>query len=245
MRIEQEALTFDDVSLVPALSKVLPKDVALSTRLTREIQLNLPLVSAAMDTVTEARLAIALAEEGGIGILHKNMPVEKQAAEVRKVKKFESGVVRDPITVTKQTSIRDVVDLARLHNFSGMPVVEGSEVVGIITNRDIRFEVNLDQPVANLMTPKERLVTVKEGASRDSVINLLHKHRIEKVLVVDDKSHLRGMITVRDILKAQAKPFGCRDESGQLRVGAAVGTGSESEYRVEAFSESRGGCHCR
>jgi IMP dehydrogenase len=235
MQITQEALTFDDVLLIPALSKVLPKDAKLNTWLTREIALNIPLVSAAMDTVTESRLAIALAEEGGIGILHKSMTLTEQAAEVRKVKKFESGVVRDPVTVGKQTTIREVKELARTYNFSGMPVIEGKQLVGIITNRDFRFETNLDQPVANLMTPKERLVTVHEGEKPETVIALLHKHRIEKVLVVNDAFELRGMITVKDILKAQAKPFACRDLSGQLRVGAAVGTGADTEERVTAL----------
>lgn len=235
MQILQEALTFDDVLLVPTLSKILPKDAQLQTYLTRAIRLNIPLVAAAMDTVTESRLAIALAEEGGIGILHKNMSIAEQAIEVRKVKKFESGVVRDPVTVTKSTSIKDVKELASTHNFSGMPVVEGKQLVGIITNRDFRFETNLDKPVANLMTPQEKLVTVREGANPQEVIALLHKHRIEKVLVVDDAFELKGMITVKDILKAQAKPHACRDESGQLRIGAAVGTGKDTEERVEAL----------
>jgi IMP dehydrogenase len=235
MRIDSEALTFDDVLLVPAFSKVLPKDVNLETLLTKEIKLRIPLVAAAMDTVTESRLAIALAEEGGVGIIHKSMPIEDQALEVRKVKKFESGVVRDPITVTPNTSIRQLMDLTRAHNFSGMPVVDGKNLIGIITNRDVRFETALDQPVANLMTPKERLVTVKEGANREDVINLLHKHRIEKILVVDDDFQLTGMITVNDILKVKAKPHACRDESGQLRVGAAVGTGGENDERVKAL----------
>lgn len=235
MHITQEALTFDDVLLVPAFSKILPKDAKLNTWLTREIALNIPLVSAAMDTVTESRLAIALAEEGGIGILHKSMKLEEQAAEVRRVKKFESGVVRDPVTVGNDTTIREVKELARNYNFSGMPVVVGKKLVGIITNRDFRFENNLDQPVANLMTPKERLITVREGEKPETVIALLHKHRIEKVLVVNDAFELRGMITVKDILKAQAKPYACRDQSGQLRVGAAVGTGADTEERVTAL----------
>lgn len=235
MRIDQEALTFDDVLLVPDLSKVLPKDVQLASRLTRDIAINIPVVSAAMDTVTESHLAIALAEEGGIGILHKNMSIEAQAAEVRKVKKFESGVVRDPITVTPKTSIREVKELARSHNFSGMPVIEGKRLVGIITNRDFRFETDLDKPVINLMTPQEKLVTVKEGAAPEEVLRLLHKHRIEKILVVNEGFQLRGMITVKDILKAQAKPYSCRDASGQLRVGAAVGTGNEANDRIQAL----------
>ncbi len=235
MQIIQDALTFDDVLLIPDFSQILPKDVQLKTSLSREIQLNIPLVSAAMDTVTESRLAIALAEEGGIGILHKNMSIEQQAAEVKKVKKFESGVVRDPVTVTKDTSIRELKELARAHNFSGMPVVAGDKVIGIVTNRDFRFETNLDQPVANLMTPRERLVTVKEGTDREEVLRLLHKYRIEKILVVGDEFQLRGMITVKDIMHAITKPHACRDESGQLRVGAAIGTGGDSEARAEAL----------
>lgn len=235
MQIVQDALTFDDVLLIPDFSQILPKDVQLKTALTSKIQLNIPLVAAAMDTVTEARLAIALAEEGGIGILHKNMSIEQQAAQVRKVKKFESGVVRDPITVTKETTIRELKDLARAHNFSGMPVVEGDKVIGIITNRDFRFETNLDQPVSNLMTPSQRLVTVQEGTDREEVLRLLHKHRIEKILVVGDSFKLRGMITVKDIMHAITKPHACRDESGQLRVGAAIGTGGDSQARAEAL----------
>jgi IMP dehydrogenase len=235
MQIDQEALTFDDVLLVPALSKVLPKDAKLDSWLTREIALNIPLVSAAMDTVTESELAIALAEEGGIGILHKNMPVEDQATEVRKVKKFESGVVSDPITVTKNTTIREFKKLVDTYHISGMPFIEGKQLVGIITNRDFRFETNLDQLVGNLMTPKQKLITVKEGATAPEVIALLHKHRLEKILVVNNNFELRGMITVKDITKAQTKPNACRDRAGQLRVGAAVGTGGETEERVEAL----------
>lgn len=235
MEIIQEALTFDDVLLVPALSRITPKQAQLSSHLTRAIKLNIPLISAAMDTVTEARLAIALAEEGGIGILHKNMSIEEQAQQVRRVKKFESGVVRDPITVTPKTTIREVKELARQHQFSGMPVIDGKRLVGIITNRDFRFETNLDQPVSNLMTPKSRLITADEGASSTDVINLLHKHRIEKVLVINENFELRGMITVKDILKAQTKPNACRDDSGQLRVGAAVGTAPDTNERVAAL----------
>lgn len=235
MRIIQEALTFDDVLIVPSYSQILPKDVNLETRLTRNIILHVPLVSAAMDTVTEARLAITLAQEGGIGILHKNMTIEKQAAQVRAVKKFESGVVKDPVTVTPKTTVRELQALARAHQFSGMPVVDQQQLVGIITNRDVRFETQLDQPVANLMTPKERLVTVEEGASRDQVIHLLHKHRIEKVLVVNKKFQLCGMITVKDILKAKEKPYACKDGQGHLRVGAAVGTSQDTSDRVAAL----------
>jgi len=235
MHILQEALTFDDVLLVPAYSQILPKEVSLQTRLTRQISLNVPLISAAMDTVTEARLAIALAQEGGIGILHKNMSVAKQAAQVRNVKKFESGVVKDPITVSPQTTIRALQALTTAHQFSGVPVVEGKHLVGIITNRDVRFETELDQPVSNLMTPKERLVTVEEGTSREEVIYLLRKHRIEKILIVDKAFQLCGMITVKDILKAKEKPQACKDDYGRLRVGAAVGTGLDTAERVDAL----------
>ncbi|MGB6977102.1 MAG: IMP dehydrogenase [Gammaproteobacteria bacterium] len=234
MEIIHEALTFDDVLLVPGHSQVLPKDVELGTWLTREIALPIPLVSAAMDTVTEAPLAIALAEVGGMGILHKSMSVAKQALEVRKVKKHESGVVKDPITVTPKTTVRELLELTRAHNFSGMPVVEGEQLVGIVTNRDVRFETQLDQPVANVMTPRERLVTVKEGAKPEEVISLLHKHRIEKMLIVNDAFQLRGMITVKDILKAKMRPNACRDKAGQLRVGAAVGIGVDTDQRVDA-----------
>ncbi len=230
------ALTFDDVLLLPGESAVLPKDVDLRTRLTSHITLNIPLLSAAMDTVTEARLAIALAQEGGLGIIHKNMPVEDQAAHVRKVKKFESGVVKDPISILPKTTVREVMELSRKFNFHAFPVVEHDKhVVGIVTSRDLRFETNLDQPVANLMTPKERLVTVKASADRELVKKLLHKHRIEKVLVVNDDFQLQGMITVKDILKEQAKPSACKDNQGQLRVGAAVGTGADTDDRVAAL----------
>ena len=230
------ALTFDDVLLLPGESAILPKDVDLKTKLTRDITLNIPLLSSAMDTVTEARLAIALAQEGGLGIIHKNMPIEEQAAQVRKVKKFESGVVKDPITISPQTTVREVLELNKKFNFHAFPVVEqGQQVVGIITSRDLRFETNLDQPVANLMTPKSRLVTVNEMADRALIKKLLHKHRIEKVLVVNDNYQLQGMITVKDILKEQAKPFACKDEQGQLRVGAAIGTGADTEARAHAL----------
>jgi IMP dehydrogenase len=230
------ALTFDDVLLLPGESAVLPKDVDLKTKLTRHITLNIPLLSAAMDTVTEARLAIALAQEGGLGIIHKNMPIEEQAAQVRKVKKFESGVVKDPISISPRTTVREVMELGKKYNFRAFPVVEtDGQLVGIVTGRDLRFETNLDQPVANLMTPKSRLVTVKESADRQMIKKLLHKHRIEKVLVVNDQFQLQGMVTVKDILKEQAKPFACKDNQGQLRAGAAVGTGADTEARVQAL----------
>lgn len=231
------ALTFDDVLLLPGESVVLPKDVDLKTQLTRDITLNIPLLSAAMDTVTEARLAIALAQEGGLGIIHKNMPIETQAAEVRKVKKFESGVVKDPVTISPQTTVREVLELNKKLNFHAFPVVEQDhQVVGIVTSRDLRFETNLDQPVANLMTPKTRLVIVKESTDRTTVKKLLHKHRIEKLLVVNDQFQLQGMITVKDILKEQEKPFACKDIDGQLRVGAAVGTGADTNDRIAALA---------
>ncbi|CDH44126.1 IMP dehydrogenase [Candidatus Contendibacter odensensis] len=235
MRIVQEALTFDDVLLLPAYSAVLPKDVNLKTQLTRAITLNIPLVSAAMDTVTESRLAIALAQEGGIGIIHKNMPVEKQAQEVRRVKKYESGVINDPIVTAPNTSIREVVALTRAHHISGVPVVDGENLVGIVTSRDLRFEHNMDAPVSAIMTPKERLVTVREGASREEIVTLLHKHRIEKLLVVNDRFQLRGMVTVKDIQKSSDFPIACKDEWGRLRAGAAVGTGGDTEDRVTAL----------
>lgn len=236
MRLVQEALTFDDVLLLPAESVVLPKDVDLRTNLTHNITLNIPLLSAAMDTVTDARLAIAIAQEGGMGIIHKNMSIEQQAAEVRRVKKFESGVVKDPITVSPTTSVREVLEIIKAYNFHALPVVEkNQELVGIVTSRDLRFETNLDQAVANIMTPKDRLVTVKEAFDRETVRELLHKHRIEKVLVINDSFQLKGMVTVKDILKEQEKPFACKDSAGQLRVGAAVGTGAESDERVAAL----------
>ncbi|MFZ5593187.1 MAG: IMP dehydrogenase [Pseudomonadota bacterium] len=238
MRILQEALTFDDVLLVPDHSTVLPKQVSLASRLTREITLNIPLMSAAMDTVTEARLAITLAQEGGIGIVHKNMGAEEQAEQVRIVKKFESGVIKDPITVSPNTSIREVLALTRAHNISGVPVVDGEDLVGIVTNRDLRFETRYDNPVSTIMTPKERLVTVREGASREEVLALLHKHRIEKILVVNDKFHLRGLITVKDIQKAKEKPNACKDHLERLRVGAAVGTGGDTDERVAALVDA-------
>ncbi|HRD64682.1 MAG TPA: IMP dehydrogenase [Candidatus Competibacter sp.] len=235
MRIVQEALTFDDVLLLPAYSAVLPKDVSLKTQLTRAITLNIPLLSAAMDTVTESRLAIALAQEGGIGIIHKNMPIEKQAQEVRRVKKYESGVINDPIVTSPTTTIREVLALTRAHHISGVPVVDGENLIGIVTSRDLRFEHNMDAPVSAIMTPKERLVTVREGASREEIIELLHKHRIEKVLVVNDRFQLRGMITVKDIQKSSDFPHACKDGWGRLRAGAAVGTGGDTEERVAAL----------
>ena len=238
MQIIQEALTFDDVLLVPAHSTVLPRDVEMKTQLTRGIMLNIPLVSAAMDTVTEARLAIAIAQEGGIGIIHKNMTIEQQAREVRHVKKYESGVIKDPITVSPNVSIRDVIKLTRAKNISGVPVVNGDELVGIVTSRDLRFETRFDEPVSKVMTPKERLVTVTENSDRKEVIALLHKHRIEKVLVVNESFHLRGMITVKDIQKAKDYPLACKDEQERLRVGAAVGTGYGTEERVAALVEA-------
>ena len=232
MRVIKEALTFDDVLLQPDYSEVLPREVDLSTRLTREIGLNIPLTSAAMDTVTEARLAIALAQEGGIGIIHKNMTAEEQARQVRQVKKYESGIITDPITVSPDTTVREVIDLTHSLNISGVPVVAGKETVGIVTHRDLRFEKNFDAPVSTVMTPKDRLVTVKEGASKDEVLSLLHKHRIEKVLVVGDHFELRGMITAKDFQKAKDYPRACKDERGALRVGAAVGTGPDTDERV-------------
>jgi IMP dehydrogenase len=235
MRLIQEALTFDDVLLVPAHSTVLPKDADLSTQLTRGIRLNIPLISAAMDTVTESRLAIALALEGGIGIVHKNMTGEQQARQVLNVKKYESGVIHDPITVSPGTSIGEVMKLTHAHNISGVPVTDKGKLVGIVTGRDLRFETRFKDPVSLIMTPKEKLVTVQEGASREEVIALLHKHRIEKVLVVNDAFELRGLITVKDIQKAKDFPSACRDEHERLRVGAAVGVGVGTDERVDAL----------
>ena len=238
MRLVQKALTFVDVLLVPAHSVVLPRDVKLVTKLTRSISLNIPLVSAAMDTVTEARLAIALAQEGGIGIIHKNMPTESQAAHVAKVKRFESGVVKDPITIPPSMTVREVLNLIHQYKISGLPVVEGSRVVGIVTNRDLRFETNLDQPIKNIMTPKERLVTVKEGTSREEAMALLHRHRLERVLVVNADFELCGLITVKDIIKTSEHPNACKDDLGRLRVGAAIGVGDGSDERAEALAEA-------
>jgi IMP dehydrogenase len=238
MRVLQKALTFDDVLLVPAHSTVLPRDVSLTTRLTKTITLNIPLLSAAMDTVTEARLAIAMAQEGGIGIVHKSMLPKVQAAEVAKVKRFESGVVKDPITISQDMTVRNVLDLIRQHRISGLPVVDGSKVVGIVTNRDLRFENNLDQPVKNIMTPRARLVTVKEGVSIEEAMRLLHQHRLERVLVVNDNFELRGLITVKDILKSSEHPYASKDQLGRLRVGAAVGVGEGTEERVGFLVEA-------
>ncbi len=238
MRVLQKALTFDDVLLVPDYSQVLPRDTSLSTQLTRDIALNLPVVSAAMDTVTEARLAIALAEEGGIGIIHKNLTPEQQANEVFKVKRFEAGVVKDPITVSPDMSVRELMRLSSERKISGLPVVKNGKVVGIVTNRDRRFETNLDQPVSKIMTPKERLVTVKEGASVDQAKALMHKHRIERVLVVNKAFELRGLITVKDIFKGIEHPLACRDSQGKLRVGAAVGVGEGTEQRVDLLARA-------
>ncbi|WON73396.1 IMP dehydrogenase [Nitrosospira sp. Is2] len=238
MRMVEKALTFDDVLLLPAHSVVLPRDVNLTTRLTRGISLNIPLVSAAMDTVTEARLAIALAQEGGIGIIHKNMPVEAQAAHVANVKRFESGVVKDPITIPPDMTVREVLNLIHKYKISGLPVVDGAKVVGIVTNRDLRFETNLDQPIKNIMTLKDRLVTVNEGATREEAMALLHKYRLERVLVVNSDFELRGLITVKDIIKTSEHPSACKDDLGRLRVGAAVGVGEGSHERAEALAEA-------
>jgi len=236
--LEREALTFDDVTLLPGYSNVLPRDARLDTLLTRDIRLNVPIVSAAMDTVTEARLAICMAQEGGLGVIHKNMPIEEQARQVRIVKKFESGVIKDPITVSPDATIRQVLELTRTHDISGVPVVQGEELVGIVTGRDLRFETHYDNPVSSVMTPKARLVTVREGASEAEVKGLLHEHRIEKVLVVDDLFRLRGLVTVKDIQKATEFPYACKDEQERLRVGAAVGTAPGSEERVAALVEA-------
>ncbi|UPG84068.1 IMP dehydrogenase [Luteibacter aegosomatis] len=238
MRILAEALTYDDVFLVPGHSTVLPRDVDTSTRFTRGLRLNIPIVSAAMDTVTEARLAITMAQNGGIGIIHKNLTADQQAAEVRLVKKFEAGVIRSPITVRPDTSIGEVLQLTRAHNISGVPVVDGERLVGIVTGRDMRFERKLDDPVRNIMTREERLITVKEGASHDEVLQLLHKNRIEKVLVVNDGFQLRGLITVKDIQKARDNPNAAKDSHERLVVGAAVGVGGDTEQRVEALVEA-------
>jgi IMP dehydrogenase len=238
MRLLQKALTFDDVLLVPAHSNILPREVSLATQLTRSIRLNIPLVSAAMDTVTEAPLAIALAQEGGIGIIHKNMNAEAQAAQVARVKRFESGVVNDPVTIPPTMSVREVMALTRQYRISGLPVVDGNKVVGIVTNRDLRFETNLDQSVQSIMTPRERLVTVREGATREEAMALLHKHRLERVLVINGDWELKGLITVKDIQKSREHPLACKDERGRLRVGAAVGVGEGTEERVAALAEA-------
>jgi IMP dehydrogenase len=235
MRVVRKALTFDDVLLVPAHSSVVPRDVSLVTRLTRSISLNIPLLSAAMDTVTDARLAIAIAQEGGLGIVHKNMTPARQAAEVAKVKRFESGVVKDPITIPPSMSVRQVLALTHQYRISGLPVVDGRKVVGIVTNRDLRFETNLDQPVAQIMTRAEKLVTVPEGTDLETAKALMHRHRLERVLVINREHELRGLITVKDILKSTEHPIACKDDLGRLRVGAAVGTGEDTDARVEAL----------
>jgi IMP dehydrogenase len=233
MRLIQKALTFDDVLLVPAFSSVLPRDTSLKTRLSRNISLNIPLVSAAMDTVTEGRLAIAMAQQGGIGIVHKNLTPADQAREVAKVKRFESGVLRDPITVPAHMKVRDVIELSQQHGISGFPVVEGPQLIGIVTNRDLRFEARLDETVRAIMTPRDRLITVKEGTPLADAKALMHHHRLERVLVVNDAFELRGLITVKDILKATEHPLAAKDQHGKLRVGAAVGVGPDNEERVE------------
>ena len=238
MRISGEALTFDDVLLTPDYSDVLPRDVELNTQLTRGIALNIPILSAAMDTVTEARLAITLAQEGGVGIIHKNMSATAQAEQVRQVKKYESGVIRDPITVDADRTVGDVLELTRSRNISGVPVVKGNELIGIVTSRDLRFETRFDAPITEVMTPQERLVTVGEEASNDEVLALLHKHRIEKILVVNEGFDLRGLITVKDIQKSDEFPHACKDPYQRLRVGAAVGTGTGTHERVEALIEA-------
>jgi IMP dehydrogenase len=238
MRVIQKALTFDDVLLLPAHSRVLPREVSLKTRLTRKIQLNLPLLSAAMDTVTEARLAIAMAQEGGIGIIHKNFSPQAQAAEVLKVKRFESGVLRDPMTIPPEMPVRDVIALQREHKLSGFPVVKNGKVIGIVTNRDLRFETQLDQPVKAIMTPQDKLITVREGATRQDAMKLLHQHRLERVLVVDEDFDLMGLVTVQDILKESEHPNAAKDSQGKLRVGAAVGVGEGTEERVGALVEA-------
>jgi IMP dehydrogenase len=239
MRVVQKALTFDDVLLVPAYSNVLPREVSLKTRLTRGISLNIPILSAAMDTVTEARLAIAMAQEGGIGIIHKNMTPQAQAAQVAKVKRFESGVVKDPITVTEDMKVSEVMGLTRQHKISGLPVLDAAgKVAGIVTNRDLRFETNLDQPVKNVMTPRDRLITVKEGARREEALELMHRHRIERVLVVNKNFELRGLVTVKDILKSTAYPDASKDKLGKLLAGAAVGVGEGTEERIERLVDA-------
>ncbi|WP_394183774.1 IMP dehydrogenase [Marinomonas posidonica] len=238
LRIVQEALTFDDVLLIPGYSEVLPKDVSLKTKITKDIELNIPLTSSAMDTVTEHRMAIALAQEGGIGIVHKNLTIEEQAREVRKVKKFESGIVRDLVTINPEATVNELMALTAANSISSVPVVQGSDLVGIVTSRDVRFVKDFEKTVANIMTPKERLVTALEGASSGSIRKLLHENRIEKVLIVNDQFELRGMVTVTDFNKATTYPNACKDEQGRLRVGAAVGTGADTADRVKALSDA-------
>ncbi|NVK29240.1 IMP dehydrogenase [Marinomonas sp. CT5] len=238
LRIMQEALTFDDVLLVPGYSEVLPKDVSLKTKITKDIELNIPLTSSAMDTVTEHRMAIALAQEGGIGIVHKNLTIEEQAREVRRVKKFESGIVRDLVTINPEASVQELMDLTAANSISSVPVVKGSDLVGIVTSRDVRFVKDFDKKVSDIMTPKDRLVTALEGASSGSIRKLLHENRIEKVLIVNEQFELRGMVTVTDFNKATTFPNACKDDQGRLRVGAAVGTGADTEERVKALSDA-------
>ena len=235
MEILEEALTFDDVLLLPGYSTVLPKDVSLTTSLTPEILLNIPILSSAMDTVTEAKLAVSLAEEGGMGIIHKNMSPEQQANEVRKVKRYEGGIVANPITVTPGTTLGELIALTEEYRISGMPVVEGKKLVGIITSRDIRFETDRSSKVSELMTPKDKLITVPEGSSREEVLHVFRRHRVEKLLIVNNQFELRGMYTVRDILRSQKTPFACKNQAGQLRVGAAVGPGLGSADRIAAL----------
>lgn len=238
LRIVQEALTFDDVLLIPGYSEVLPKDVSLKTKITKDIELNIPLTSSAMDTVTEHRMAIALAQEGGIGIVHKNLTIEEQAREVRRVKKFESGIVRDLVTINPEASVQELMDLTAANSISSVPVVQGSDLVGIVTSRDVRFVKDFDKKVSDIMTPKDRLVTALEGASSGSIRKLLHENRIEKVLIVNEQFELRGMVTVTDFNKATTFPHACKDEQGRLRVGAAVGTGADTGDRVKALSDA-------
>lgn len=238
MRLSQQALTFDDVLLVPGHSTILPKDVSLRTQLTQNISLNLPLVSAAMDTVTESALAIALAEQGGLGVIHKNMTPELQAEHVSKVKRFESGVVNDPITINPNMTVEEVMQITQKHKISGLPVLLDEKIVGIVTNRDLRFEENLNQAVKNVMTPRERLVTVKEGANKDEIMRLLHQHRLERLLVIDKNDRLKGLITVKDIQKSSDHPNACKDKDERLRVGAAVGVGNDTDRRVELLTDA-------
>ena len=238
MRLPNKALTFDDVLLVPNHSNVLPKDVSLQTKLTKNISLNIPVISAAMDTVTEANMAIAVAEQGGIGVIHKNLTPQRQANRVDKVKRFESGVVNDPITIDPNMSVEEVIQITRKNKISGLPVIENNKIVGIVTNRDLRFETNLTQPIKKVMTPRDRLVTVKEGASKEEITKLLHQHRIERLLVIDNTDELKGLITVKDIQKSTDHPFACKDEQGRLRVGAAIGVANDTELRTELLVDA-------
>ena len=238
MRLPNKALTFDDVLLVPNHSNVLPKDVSLQTKLTKKISLNIPVISAAMDTVTEANMAIAVAEQGGIGVIHKNLTPQRQANRVDKVKRFESGVVNDPITIDPNMSVEEVIQITRKNKISGLPVIENNKIVGIVTNRDLRFETNLTQPIKKVMTPRDRLVTVKEGASKKEITKLLHQHRIERLLVINNTDELKGLITVKDIQKSTDHPFACKDEQGRLRVGAAIGVANDTELRTELLVDA-------